>query len=268
MLRLLARTVHLLWRNQPPDAYSIHIHHMDPGFEPIRTEIQEKIGMRQYAAAIKADVAAVPGDEPALAQRLDAQKFPGLAPVTSYVARTIFWHTLAYGDTARGVSPEQLRLAVCSPALEPAFIEQARAAFQTEALFLDDRPGAPLRFMAEANLNQVIGRYMRDVDASEVRAYLRDRIDKLFNLPRGEFNAILFPAGPWEVPDDLADPRPLLVILNYESTAIPADLHQPPAELEDIFTSASSGPTPRWHPPSPASATTGRWNKPAKPSAS
>ncbi len=235
MLRLLARTVHLLWRNQPADAYSIHIHHMDPGFESIRTEIQEKIGMRQYAAAIKADVAAVPGDEPALAQRLDAQKFPGLPPATSYVARTIFWHTLAYGDPARGVSPEQLRLAVCSPALEPAFIEQARTAFQAEALFLDDRPGAPLRFMAEANLNQVIARYMRDVDAGEVRAYLRDRIDKLFNLPRGEFNAILFPAGPWEVPDDLADPRPLLVILNYESTAIPSDLRQPPAELEDIF---------------------------------
>jgi hypothetical protein len=229
MLRLLARTVHLLWRNQPPDAYSIHIHHLDPGFEPIRTEIQEKIGMRQYAAAIKADVAAVPGDDPALAQRLDAQKFPGLPPATSYVARTIFWHTLAYGDTARGVSPEQLRLAVCSPALEPAFIEQARTAFQSEALFLDDRPGAPLRFMAEANLNQVIGRYMRDVDPGEVRAYLRDRIDKLFNLPRGEFNAVLFPAGPWEVPDDLADPRPLLAILNYESTAIPADLRQPPA---------------------------------------
>ena len=235
MLRLLARTVHLLWRNRPPDAYSIHIHHLDPGFEPIRTEIHEKIGMRQYAAAIKADVAAVPGDEPALAQRLDAQKFPGLPPATSYVARTIFWHTLAYGDTARGVSPEQLRLAVCSPALEPAFIDQARTAFQSEALYLDDRPGAPLRFMAEANLNQVIGRYMRDVDASEVRAYLRERINDLFSPRRGEFNAILFPTGPWEVPDDLADPRPLLVILNYESTAIPADLRQPPAELEDIF---------------------------------
>ena len=235
MLRLLARTVHLLWRTQPADAFSIHIHHMDPGFEPIRTEILEKIGMRQYAAAIKADVAAVPGDEPALAQRLDAQRFPGLPPVTSYAARTIFWHTLAFGDAARGVSSEQLRLAVCSPALEPAFVDQARKTFQAEALYLDDRPGAPLRFMAEANLNQVIGRYMRDVEAGEIRAYLRDRIDKLFNLPRGEFNAILFPAGPWEVPDDLADPRPLLVVLNYEATAIPAELHQPPAEVQDIF---------------------------------
>ncbi|GIU78629.1 MAG: hypothetical protein KatS3mg005_1867 [Bryobacteraceae bacterium] len=235
MLRLLARTVHLLWRNQPPDTFSIHIHHMDPGFEPIRTEILEKIGMRQYAAALKADVAAVPGDERALAQRLDEEKFPGLPPVTSYAARTIFWHTLAFGDHARGISPEQLRLAVCSPALEPSFIDQARTAFQSEALFLDDRPGAPLRFMAEANLNQVIGRFMRDVDAGEVRAYLRDRIDKLFNLPRGPFNAILFPMGPWEVPDDLADPRPLLVVLNYESTAIPANLLQPPSEIEEIF---------------------------------
>jgi hypothetical protein len=235
MLRLLARTVHLLWRNQPPDAYSIHIHHMDPGFEPLRTEILERIGMRQYAAAIKADVAAVPGDEPALAQRLDAQKFPGLAPVTSYAARTILWHTLAFGDTARGISPEQLRLAVCSPAVEPAFIEQARTAFQADALYLDDRPGAPLRFMAEANLNQVIGRFMRDVDAGEIRAYLRERINQLFNLPKGNFNAILFPAGPWEVPDDSADPRPLLVIMNYESAAVPADLAKPPEEIAEIF---------------------------------
>lgn len=235
MLRLLARTVHLLWRNQPPDAFSIHIHHMDPGFEPIRTEILERIGMRHFAAAIKADVAAVPGDEPALAQRLDAEEYPGLPPVTSYVARTIFWHTLAFGDHARGISPEQLRLAVCSPALEPAFIEQARAAFQAEALFLDDRPGSPLRFMAEANLNQVIGRYMRDVDHGEVRSYLRERIHQLFSLPRGNFNAVLFPAGPWEVPDDLSDPRPLLVVMNYESTAVPVDLRQPPAEIADIF---------------------------------
>jgi hypothetical protein len=235
MLRLLARTVHILWRNQPSDAYSIHVHYMDPGFEPIRTEINEKMGMKQYASAIKADVAAVPGDAPALAQRIDAARFPGLPPAASYVARTIFWHTLAYGDTARGISPEQLRLSVCSPALEPAFIDQARTAFQAEALFLDDRPGAPLRFMAEANLNQVIGRYMRDVDAGEARAFLRDRIDKLFNLPRGEFNAILFPTGTYEVPDDLADPRPLLVVLNNETTAVPSDLRQPPPEIQDLF---------------------------------
>lgn len=76
---------------------------------------------------------------------------PEVPPATSCAARTISWPTLAYGDTARGVSPEQLRLAVCSPALEPAFIEQA----------LDGRPDAPLCLMAKANLNRVISPYMQ-----------------------------------------------------------------------------------------------------------
>jgi hypothetical protein len=95
MLRLLARTIHHLWRIQPPDAASIHTHHMDPAFEPIRTEINVKLGQGQYAPAVKSDVAAVAGDEPALAQRIDAQKYPGLPPVTAYVARTIFCISVA-----------------------------------------------------------------------------------------------------------------------------------------------------------------------------
>jgi hypothetical protein len=82
---------------------------MDPGFEAIRTEVNVKLGQGQFAPAVKSDVAAVIGDEPSLAQRLDEQKYPGLPPVTSYVARTVFWHTLAYGDSARGITAEQLK---------------------------------------------------------------------------------------------------------------------------------------------------------------
>ena len=235
MLRLLARTVHHLWRIQPPDAFSIHAHHMDPAFEPIRTEINVKLGQGQYAPAVKSDVAAVAGDEPALAQRIDAQKYPGLPPVTSYVARTIFWHTLAYGDSVKGITAEQLKLSVCSPALEPAFIEQARVQFVTDSIYLDDRPGAPLRFMAEPNLTMIIRRVMRDIDAADVRAELAERIRHLFSLPRGEFNAVLAPAGPYEVPDEVGDGRPLLVVMSHESTAVPSDLRQPPPDIAEIF---------------------------------
>jgi hypothetical protein len=235
MLRLLARTVHHLWRIQPPDAFSIHAHHMDPAFEPIRTEINVKLGQGQYAPAVKSDVAAVAGQEPALAQRIDAQKYPGLPPVTAYVACTIFWHTLAYGDPARGITPEQLKLSVCSPALEPSFIEQARVQFVTDFIYLDDRPGAPLRFMAEPNLTMIVRRIMRDIDAADVRTELAERIRALFTLPRGEFNAVLSPAGPYEVPDEVGDGRPLLVVINHESTAIPADLRQPSPDIAEIF---------------------------------
>ena len=234
MLRLLARTVHHLWRIQPPDAASIHTHHLDPAYEPIRTEINVKLGQGQYAPAVKSDVAAVAGDEPALAQRIDAQKYPGLPPVTAYVARTIFWHTLAY-DSARGITAEQLKLSACSPALEPSFIEQARVQFVTDSIYLDDRPGAPLRFMVEPNLTMIIRRIMRDIDAAEVRSELGERIRHLFSLPRGEFNAVPFPAGPYEVPDEVGDGRPVLVVMGYESTAVPSDLRQPPPDIAEIF---------------------------------
>jgi hypothetical protein len=235
MLRLLARTIHQLWRTQPPDAYSLHTHHMDPAFEAIRTEVNVKLGQGQYAPAVKSDVAAVAGDEPALAQRLDQQKYPGLPPVTSYVARTVFWHTLAYGDSAKGITAEQLKLSICSPALEPSFIEQARIQFVADSIYLDDRPGAPLRFMVEPNLTMIVRRTMRDIDAAEVRKDLAERIRHLFSMPRGEFNAILSPAGPYEVPDEVGDGRPLLVVMNHESTAVPPDIRFPPPDIAEIF---------------------------------
>jgi hypothetical protein len=235
MLRLLARTIFQLWRTQPADAFSIHSHHMDPAFEAIRTEVNVKLGQGQYAPAVKSDVAAVVGDEPALAQRLDEQKYPGLPPVTSYVARTAFWHTLAYGDSAKGITAEQLKLSVCSPALEPSFVEQARIQFVADSIYLDDRPGAPLRFMVEPNLTMIVRRTMRDIDAGEVRTELAERIRNLFSMPRGEFNAILSPAGPYEVPDEIGDGRPLLVVVNHESTAVPADLRSPPPDIAEIF---------------------------------
>jgi hypothetical protein len=235
MLRLLARTVTYLWKEQPPDAFAIHTHHMDPAFEPIRTEINVKLDQKHYAPAVKSDVAAVKGDEPALAQRLDGQKYPDLPPVTSYVARTIFWHTLAYGDHARGISAEQLKLSVCSPAIEPAFIEQARVGFVQESTFLDDKPGAPLRFMVEPNLTMIIRKRMSEIEASEVRSVLRAWIEKLFSRPNGEFNTIPFPAGPYDVSDEVGDERPLLVVLNYETASVPPDLRQPPPAVEELF---------------------------------
>ncbi len=234
MLRLLSRTVHQLWRIQPPDATAIHCHHLDPAVEKIRTEIYTKLGQGQYAPAVKSDVASVAGDEPSLAQSLDSRKYPGLPPVTAYVARTIFWHTLAF-DSAKGITAEQLKLSICSPALEPSFIEQARIQFVTDSIYLDDRPGAPLRFMVEPNLTMIIRRTMRDIDAAEVRTELAERIRHLFSLPRGEFNAVLFPAGPYEVPDEVGDFRPLLVVMNHESTAVPSDLREPPPDVAEIF---------------------------------
>lgn len=81
MLRLLACSVGRLWEQRPADAYAIHLHHLDPGFEPIRQEIVTRLGQRQFVPAIKSDVAAVEGNQSALAQQLDADHYQGLAPL-------------------------------------------------------------------------------------------------------------------------------------------------------------------------------------------
>ena len=49
MLRLLARTVAHLWSERPADATAIHLHHMDPGHEPIRQEIVTRLEQSAFA---------------------------------------------------------------------------------------------------------------------------------------------------------------------------------------------------------------------------
>ena len=236
MLRLLARTVHVLWRDKPADALAIHPHHIDPSFGPIRNEITTRLGQGEYTPALKADVAAVEKDEKSTAQELDLKYFPGQLPIHSYVARTIFLHTLAFGDAAKGIASDTLKLSVCSPTVEPSFVEQARTRFVTESLFLDDRPGALLRFMVEPNLTQVIRRQMEEVEANELRADLNERIRNLFGAAGGSFSLQAFPAGAYEVDDTVGDGRPNLVLLHHDAFTINADPQGLPPLIEEIFT--------------------------------
>lgn len=234
MLRLLARTVHLLWKERPTDAFAIHPHHINPGFGPIRDEITARLGQGDYTPALKADVAAVAGDDPSTAQLLDVRFYPGQLPITSYIARTVFLHTLAHGDGAKGIHADRLKFAVCSPGVEPSFLEQARVRFLTESLFLDDRPGSPMRFQVEPNLTQLVRKQKNEIDASEVRVELHERIRQLFGASGGAFNLVPFPAGPYEVPDEVGDGRPFLVVMGYEAMAISLEPKGLPSEIEAI----------------------------------
>ncbi len=233
MLRLLARTAHSLWKNKPADAFVIHTHHIDPGFEKIRDEITVRLNQGSYMAALKSDVAELQGNSQATAQLLDSKLYPGQLPAASYVARTVFLHSIAGVDAARGISAEHLRLSICSPLLEPAFIEQARTAFVGESLYLDDRPGAPLRLMTEPNLKMVIRRKMNELQLSAVQDRLSTEIGRSYSQPNGIFAVSRFAAGPYQVPDD--NERPQLVVMDYQSVTTVPDPQELPSEIEDIF---------------------------------
>ena len=177
-------------------------------------------------AVTEADFAA------ALAQEIDATHHGGLPPYASYVARTIFMHTLAFNDPLKRISPERLRYSVLGPATDISFVEEARKKFIAESAYLDDRPGAPMRFLAEANLSQMIRRTEDHVDAGDARKELNDRICGVFE--GRTLDAAPFPGGPFDVADEVADGRPKLVVLGYEAVTIGSSVESVPALIERI----------------------------------
>ena len=234
MLRLLARSIAHLWRQRPADAAALHLHHIDLGFEPIRQEVVTRLGQSAFAPAIANDIAAGQGENRALAQSFDAQHYGGLPPYTAYAARTIFMHSLAFNEPLKGLSPEQLRYSMLGPSLDLSFLEEARKRFVAESAYLDDRPGALMRFLAQANLNQIIRREERNVDAGDARDELNDRIQHIFN--GADFDAIHFPGGPFDVPDEVGDGRPKLILLSYDAVAIGGQVSKAPDLIERIYT--------------------------------
>ncbi len=233
MLRLLARTIAHLWEEKPGDAAAIHLHHIDPGHEPIRQEIVTRLGQSAYVPAITNDVAGSGIEKKALAQEIDTEYHVGLPPYVVYVARTIFLHTLAFNDPLKGLWPRQLRYSVLGPAMDISFIEEARKRFIAESAYLDDRPGAPMRFRAEANLSQFIQREERHVDAGEARAELNDRIRQIFGGKT--FDTVCFPGGPFDVPDEVGDGRPKLVVLAYAGVTVGGSVEGVPELIERIY---------------------------------
>ena len=234
MLRLLARTIAHLWDEQPGDAIAIHVHHINPGYEPIRQEIVTRLGQNAYDPAISNDIAG--GDGKALAEEIDERDHAGMPPYASYAARTMFLHTLAFNEPLRGVSPEELRYSILSPATDVSFIEQARKSFVADSAYLDDRPGAEtrMRFLAEANLRQIIRREERHVDPGEARAQLDDRIKQIFGGNR-TFDLIPFVSGPFDVPDEVGDGRPKLALLHYDALTVGATVDAVPELIQAVY---------------------------------
>jgi hypothetical protein len=234
MLRILTRTIAHMWdpKNRPQDATAIHLHHIDVAFAPILQEIVTRLQQSSYVPAIRNDIT---GAEPqrALAQEIDDANYKGLPPYATYVARTIFLNSLAFNEPLKGVTPERLRYSILGPSTDVGFIEDARKKFITSSAYLDDRPIAPMRFLAEANLTQIIRRQEQHVDRAQARVELNDQIRLIFGP--GRFQMIPFPAGPYEVPDEVGDGRPLLALMSYDGVTVGGSVDAAPELIGKIF---------------------------------
>jgi hypothetical protein len=239
MLRLLGRTVSHLWEkgNQPADATAIHVHHIDPGFGPIHQEFVTRLNLQIYNPAIRNDIVGE-GTRTALAQEIDASFYRGLPPYATYVARTVFIHSLGFPAQIQGIAPDQLRFSIMAPSLDVGFIEDARKRFQERSAYLDDKPGAPLKFLTDANLTQIVERQIQLVDPGEVRAELTGRIRTLYL--QGDFELKAFPAAPVDVPDEIGGGKPLLALMSYDSVSVGTTVDAVPELIARIHKNVGS----------------------------
>ncbi len=237
MLRILTRTINQIWNiSKPSDATAIHLHHIDVAYPPIHQEFVTRLGQSAFGPAIRGDIA---GAEPAkaLAQEIDDANYKGLVPYATYVARTIFLNSLAFNEPLKGVTPERLRYSIVGPGTDIGFIEDARKKFLTSSAYMDDRPTAPMRFLAEANLTQIIHRQEQHVDKAQARAELNDEIKRVFATAFGSvrFQLIPFPGGPYDVPDEVGDGRPLLALISYDGLTVGGTVDAAPDLIAKIF---------------------------------
>lgn len=232
MLRILTRTIAHIWANRPLDATAIHLHHIDVGYGPILQEIVTRLQQSAFVPAIRNDVT---GAEPAkaLAQEIDEASYRGLPPYGTYVARTVFLNSLAFNEPLKGVTPERLRYSILGPGTDVRFVEDARKKFIASSAYLDDRPTAPMRFLAEANLTQMIRRQEQHVDKAQARVELNDEIKRIFGP--GKFQMIPFPAGAYELPDEIGDGRPLLSLMSYDGVTVGGSVDAVPELIAKIF---------------------------------
>ena len=80
--------------------------------------------------------------------------------------------------------------------------------------------------------SQLVRREESHVDAGEARAELNDRIRQIFGGTA--FETIAFPDGPFDVPDEVGDGRPKLIVLVHDGVAIGATVEGVPELIDRI----------------------------------
>ncbi|WP_223209979.1 ATP-binding protein [Picosynechococcus sp. NKBG042902] len=231
-LRLFARLVQYLWQNQAEHICLIHPHHLPIGIHAeMTTELTSRLDRSLMDLAVKADIYNDTGTA-AHAQFQDQEwRDMGKPPFSSWVARTIFLHSLTQGITA-GIRRSELNLSLLTPYVEIGFVERAVSNLLAVAWHLDfDAVTNIYQFKEEPSINKIIAQEKEQVGVGVAKDELRQRRDSIFQSRF--FDCVADPEGAHDV-DDRADSIALCLI-DFNEARIQSSTDAAPALVEQIF---------------------------------
>lgn len=232
-LRLLAQVIRYLWLNESHNYIPlIHSHHIPVGIDgEVTNELTSKLQRQQMRNAIGADIYN-PDGKKAYSQIYDEDWLSsGKPPFCSYIARTIFLHSLTQGISS-GIRRAELNLSLLTPNLEINFVDNTLHKLVRVAWYLDDDPITLLsRFKEEPSLNKIISEEKEQVNPSTAKQELRNRRDSIF--AKKFFTLISNPESSSDV-DDRGDDLALCLIDFNEATMVNST-DETPIFLKQIF---------------------------------
>ena len=86
----------------------------------------------------------------------------------------------------------------------------------------------------------MIRKAVAQVDPGEMRAVLNEKIKDVFKTQAGGFELVPFPAGPYEIPDEIGDGRPFLVVLGYDAFTVTEEPTSLPGDIVRMATRAGA----------------------------
>ncbi len=231
-LRLFARVIRYLWDDTSGWIPLIHSHHIPVGIEEeITSDLTARLERPLMRITIQADIYNKDGRE-AHAQLQDAVWIAaGKPPFSTWVARTIFLHSITQGISA-GIRRAELNLSLLTPGLEIGFVDTALEKLSEVAWYLENDPMTTLaRFKEEPSINKIIAEEKAQVGITEAKDDLRSRRDTIF--ADKFFKLVPAPESPAEV-DDVSDSIALCLI-DFSEATISVTTEGPPPMVEKIF---------------------------------
>ena len=232
-LRLFGRVVQHLWLHRDSSYVPlIHPHHVPVGeSEEITNELTSRLQHSSMRPPIQADIYNRDG-RAAYAQEQDQEwRVADKPPFPSWVARTIFLHSITQGISS-GIKRPELNLSLLTPGVEIGVVDDVLDGLAAVAWYLDDDAvTTTARFKEEPSINKIISQEKNQIGRTQVKEKLRSRRDSIFASKI--FTLVTSPDSPSDV-DDVADSI-ALCILDFDEATVQSSQDPPPQLVEKIY---------------------------------